>query len=60
MSCKIQGFIKLILFSETDFYFQKNKYSVNVYSTLNLINGSKGKNIVIPALLGSSENNTRY
>lgn len=50
----------IIFFSETDFYFDENGYSVNIYNTLNKKTGKIGKDIVTPPLLGSNENENGF
>ena len=44
-----------VFFSETEFFFGENCYSVNIYNTKNKKTGKIGKDIVTPALLGSNE-----
>jgi hypothetical protein len=51
----------ILFYSEADFYFNLNgDHTINIYNTLCRKTGKKGREIVTPALLGSSENGPGY
>lgn len=52
--------IGLLFFSEKEYKFESNNYTVYKYPTRNLKNGSLGYDICTPALLGSDENEIGY
>lgn len=52
--------IGILFFSEKEYKFEGNNYTVYKYPTKNRVNGLTGHEIFTPALLGSDENENGY